>query len=59
MRGGVEIALTERRIAEILWLNSELATRALRVLGLAYRSFKGDLPAEAREEDLVFAGWSG
>ncbi len=58
-RGGQIVAMSDRRIDEILWLNSELATRALRVLGLAYREYPGVPPAEPVEEQLVFAGLVG
>jgi len=57
--GGVERPLGDERRQHWLAIGGELASRALRVLGLAYR----DLPAGDRqdvaEERLVFAGLVG
>ncbi len=59
LRGGIEVPLSERRTDEILWLNSELAARALRVIGLAYRQFRAGVPNQIEEEELVFVGLAG
>ncbi len=59
LREGRPEPLSERRCDEILWLNGELAARALRVLGLAYRECGERVPDEIREEDLIFAGLVG
>jgi len=45
-----------------LFRNQELATRALRVIGLAVREFRGDVPSlkeETLETDLTFLGLAG
>jgi Ca2+-transporting ATPase len=58
-RQGKAIPLDDRRRQEILEANSHLASRALRVLGLAYLP---EVPTDGREvaeADLVFAGLIG
>ena len=57
-------ALSDARRAAILNVNDELAGRALRTLGIAYRTLPGDASAsedigENVEHDLVFAGLIG
>jgi Ca2+-transporting ATPase len=56
--------LSDARRSEILALNDELAGRALRTLGVAYRALPADAMAqdgvdERVEQDLVFAGLVG
>ncbi len=51
LRGGAQAPLSAERRAEIQRAADEMASRAMRVLGLAYRE-----PASGAEEDLVFAG---
>ncbi len=62
--GGEEVALDDRRRAEILAGNEDLAREALRTLGVAYRVLPADALAgrdadERLEQDLVFAGLIG
>ncbi len=62
--GGEEVALDDRRRAEILAGNEDLACEALRTLGVAYRALPADALAgggadEGLERDLVFAGLIG
>jgi len=61
-RAGVAEALTEDRRREVLEQNRSMATKALRVLGVAYRPLAEvpDSPrAEQLERDLVFVGLLG
>ncbi|HEX8138227.1 MAG TPA: cation-translocating P-type ATPase [Pyrinomonadaceae bacterium] len=56
--------LTRERHAQILKINEELASEALRTLGVAYRllpadAFEADEVDERVEQDLVFAGLIG
>lgn len=51
--------LTEARRAEIMQWNSELASRALRVLAMAYREHPERPDADYDERDLIFAGMVG
>jgi Ca2+-transporting ATPase len=56
--------LSDSRRSEVLAINEELAGRALRTLGIAYRTLPGDLESakgigESVEHDLVFAGLIG
>lgn len=51
--------LTEERRSWITRTNSEMASRALRVLGLAYRELPADGATAYEERDLVFAGLVG
>ena len=55
---GKIVPLDDRRRDAIVELNTEMASRALRVLGLAYSSSAPDHESEA-ETDLVFAGLVG
>lgn len=58
-RGGQVETLTEDRRSQIMRSNSEMAGRALRVLGLAYRDHSATQGTEYDETDLVFAGLVG
>jgi Ca2+-transporting ATPase len=58
-RDGQVVALTNQRREEILQTNREMASRALRVLGLAYRPNVSTTQRLDDEEDLVFAGLAG
>ncbi len=51
--------LTEPRRAEIVQSEAELAGRALRVLGLAYRELSSQRDGEIAEENLTFLGLVG
>ena len=54
--------LSEYDRKQYLFENQEMASRALRVLGLGYREFSGDLPPlteEGLERDLTFLGFAG
>jgi Ca2+-transporting ATPase len=51
--------LSDGRRAEILRHNSEMASGALRVLGLAFRRCPDGDPGSREEKDLVFAGLIG
>ena len=54
--------LTDYDRRQYLYQNQEMATRALRVLGLASRSFPGEMPPlreDALESDLTFLGLVG
>src|SRR3989442_1271538 len=54
--------LSEYDRKQYLFRNQELATRALRVIGLAVREFRGDVPPlkeETLETDLTFLGLAG
>ncbi len=53
------VPLSEERRAEILNASTDMASRALRVLGLAYRPVAVGGPADYCEEKLVFAGLVG
>ncbi len=64
LAGDATRPLDEARRAEILKTNDELAGRALRTLGVAYRTLSASAPApdeigESAERDLVFAGLIG
>jgi Ca2+-transporting ATPase len=56
--GKVEPLLTARR-NQILEQNKEMASRALRVLGLAYREIPLEQATVCDEHDLIFAGLAG
>jgi Ca2+-transporting ATPase len=58
-REGRTQPLTEARRDEIMRFNSEMASQALRVLGLAFREFLGGKVEELEEKELVFAGLAG
>ncbi|NLX82805.1 MAG: cation-translocating P-type ATPase [Clostridiales bacterium] len=60
--GQAALPLTEEKRAEILAQNTEMASRALRVLGAALRDWDkmpGSLRPETLEQDLVFIGLVG
>ena len=58
-RGGQVEPLTADRRSQIMRTNSEMAGRALRVLGLAYRDHSATQGTEYDETDLIFAGLVG
>ncbi len=58
-REGKVSPLTEERRREIMQSNAEMAGRALRVLGLAYRELPSATEAPDEEADLVFVGLVG
>jgi Ca2+-transporting ATPase len=58
-RGGQVSPLTDERRREIMHANAEMAGRALRVLGLAYRELPRATEATDEEADLVFLGLVG
>jgi Ca2+-transporting ATPase len=58
-RGGEPVPLAPERRKQILEANGLMASRALRVLALAWKDLAEGSPLEAREEDLVFAGLAG
>ncbi len=58
-RGGRVEPLTEDRRNQIMQANSEMASRALRVLALAYRDHSETLGNEFEESELIFAGLVG
>lgn len=58
-RGGRAEPLTDDRRRQIMQANSEMASRALRVLALAYRDHSTSDGPEYDETDLVFAGLVG
>ncbi len=58
-RGGDAVPLTTQRRGEILAAAAELAGRALRVLGLAWRPVPLSGMQDAEEADLVFVGLVG
>ncbi|MDB5357840.1 MAG: cation transport ATPase [Phycisphaerales bacterium] len=58
-RGGAVVPLTRERRGEILAASSDMAARALRVLGLAYRDMPGVWPQDCVECELVFTGLAG
>lgn len=51
--------LTDERRRDWLRVNSEMASRALRVLAFAYRRIDSEQPGDVLEEQLVFAGLVG
>jgi Ca2+-transporting ATPase len=58
-RGGQIEPLTDDRRSQLLRSNSEMAGRALRVLGLAYRDHSATQGTGYDETDLTFAGLVG
>jgi Ca2+-transporting ATPase len=58
-RSGQIASLTDARRIEIKRISAEMASRALRVLALAYREWPGNDVAVHEESDLVFAGLVG
>lgn len=57
-QNGTVVMLSQTRRQELLQQSREMAHRALRVLGLAWRESNDDFKRQA-EEDLVFAGLAG
>ena len=53
------VTLTDQRRDAILQTNKEMASRALRVLGLAYRTGVSQTERLDEEDGLVFAGLAG
>lgn len=58
-RGDTDVELTEHRRQEIMQTSSQLATRAYRVLALAFREQTSAAPEINEESGLVFAGLVG
>lgn len=62
LKDGKIIPLTEEERKNILEVNEQMASNALRILGLAYRHLPGDLSEyspETVENELVFVGLQG
>ena len=59
LKGGAKLDLSPERRAEILKASGLLASKALRVLALAYRDLSALGSPEGEERDLVFAGLAG
>lgn len=59
LRAGVIVPLSDVRRSQIIGTNAEMASRALRVLALAYRELSNDVAPDYEEQDLVFAGLVG
>ena len=59
LRGTTVVPLDGHRRAEITATNTEMASRALRVLALAFRRIDGAEKAPFHEDELVFAGLAG
>jgi len=62
LKDGKIIPLTEEESGKILKVNEQMASGALRVLGLAYRHLPGDLndySPETVEKEMVFVGLQG
>jgi Ca2+-transporting ATPase len=59
LRAGNIEPLTDARRSEIIETNSQMASRALRVLALSYREIPEDGARVYEERDLVFAGLVG
>jgi Ca2+-transporting ATPase len=58
-RGGEEREMTERDREEILEAAQQMASHALRVLGMAYKPLGGTETESEAEQDMVFAGLMG
>jgi Ca2+-transporting ATPase len=58
-RGKTEVELTDERRHKIMHTSSQLASRAYRVLALAYRDQTSSGPENKEESGLVFAGLVG
>jgi Ca2+-transporting ATPase len=58
-RNGEAVPLGPERRKELLEASGLMASRALRVLALAYKDVPGSGPLEAEERDLVFTGLAG
>lgn len=62
LKYGKIVPLTEEERGNILKVNEQMASNALRILGLAYRHLPGDLSEyspETVEKELVFVGLQG
>ncbi|NPA49675.1 MAG: cation-translocating P-type ATPase [Thermodesulfobacteria bacterium] len=60
LENGRPVPLTPSKRAEILKVSEEMASKALRVMGFAYREIPGEPPPLAEiEKDLVFVGLQG
>lgn len=59
LQSGTIAALSDARRSQIMQVNSEMASRALRVLALSYREICDDQQIGFEERDLVFAGLVG
>ncbi|MDO4793904.1 MAG: cation-translocating P-type ATPase [Filifactor alocis] len=62
LRRGERLPLTQEIREEILKINSSFASKALRVLAMAYRSYEQmptDISIETIEKDMVFVGMVG
>ena len=59
LRGDAAVALDEQRRGQIERLNADLASKALRVLALAYRDNPPVKDGKYQEEQLVFVGMAG
>jgi len=58
-RDGTAVQLTSQRRNELAAMNAQMASQALRVLGLAYRDNPTRTDSTYAEEELVFAGLVG
>jgi Ca2+-transporting ATPase len=58
-RGDAEVRLTDERRQQIMQTSSQLASQALRVLALAYRTAEDNSADHKAEVDLVFIGLVG
>lgn len=59
LRGGQIVALDAQRREQLVAVNREMASRALRVLGLAYKTAIPPSPPPAEESGLVFVALAG
>ncbi len=59
LKGGKVVALTADRRDQIAHDNAAMASRALRVLGLAYRELPAEGATDYEERELIFAGLVG
>jgi Ca2+-transporting ATPase len=59
LHAGEHRPLTPQRRTEIMAVNEQMASRALRVLGMAFRDGSTIAPGHDLEQDLVFAGLAG
>ncbi|MFH0890321.1 MAG: calcium-translocating P-type ATPase, SERCA-type [Candidatus Aenigmatarchaeota archaeon] len=59
-KGGKDTKLTEKRRAEILSMTEKMASEALRVIAIAYKTYGSDVYEEDEiEKDMVFLGLVG
>lgn len=59
LQGGAAVPLDDARRQQLLSINAEMASRALRVLALAYRHDPPEQAGPKLESELVFAGLVG